>query len=99
MKVPNINGIVSIARGQLEPRSGQPADKLGSPVAGDRVELSAESQNVLRLAAERSAGSQREEQIAQLKADYEAGQLTVETEAIAAAMVAEGLFDDIITGQ
>lgn len=98
MKVPNINGIVSIARGQLEPRGAQQIDKTGQPASSDKVELSTEGQAVQRLAAERSDSGQRAELVAQLKADYEAGRLSSDTQATAEAMVAEGLFDDIIRG-
>lgn len=99
MKVPNINGIVSIARGQVETRGPQQAGKALPASAGDKVELSSQGQTVQRLAAERSVALEREALVAQLKADYAAGTLSADSQATAEAMVAEGLFDDIISGK
>lgn len=99
MKIPNINGIVSIARGQLEQRNPQQAERSSTAQSADKVELSSASQTVQRLASELNTPVQRQALVEQLKADYAAGRLSIDSQATAEAMVAEGLFDDIITGK
>ena len=97
MKIPDINGIVSIGRTPLDPKAQQVRDKAVAPDAADRVELSTQSQDVQRLAAQRTSSEQaRADEVAALKAAYDAGQLKADTQQTAQAMVAEGLFDDII---
>jgi flagellar biosynthesis anti-sigma factor FlgM len=99
MKVPNINGVVSIARTAMDPKTQTAKDKAGSGVSTDQVELSSQSQTVQRLAAERSSEQARTDEVAALKAAYEAGELKADPQQTAQAMVAEGLFDDIIGGK
>ena len=98
MKIPDINGIVSIARLGADPKVAPAKDKAAQPGAADRVELSDQSQTIQRLAAERTDEQSRADQVAALKAAYDAGQLKADAQQTAQAMVAEGLFDDIIAG-
>jgi len=100
MKIPDIKGLVSIARGMLDPKEtrqtppqGEKADKA------DKVELSSQGQTVHRLAAERTDERARAEMVAKLRADHERGELETDAQVTAEAMVGDGLFDDIIEGQ
>jgi anti-sigma28 factor (negative regulator of flagellin synthesis) len=99
MKVPNISSIVSIARGQLDARPGQPGGPADAVQSSDKVELSSESQAVQRLASELSTAVQRQVLVAQLKSEYESGTLQADAKGTADAMVVEGIFDDIISGE
>jgi flagellar biosynthesis anti-sigma factor FlgM len=99
MQIPNINGVVSIGRTAMDPKTQQAKDKAAPAGAADQVELSDQSQTVLRLATERSSEQARADEVAALKAAYAAGELQADPQQTAQAMVAEGLFDDIIGGR
>jgi len=100
MKIPDVKGLVSIARGVLDPKKGQPAEKAaGAGAQADRVELSSESQAVARITAERMDQKARSAQVAELKAALERGELKPDHKAVAEALVEEGLFDDLLTGK
>lgn len=99
MKIPDIKGLFSIARGVLDPKTGRSAvQPAGEGNKADKVELSSQGQTVQRLAAERTDDRNRSEMVAVLKAQYENGELTTDSEAVAEAMVGDGMFDDIIAG-
>ena len=99
MKIPDIKGLFSIARGVLDPKSGRNAvQPAGEGTKADKVELSSQGQTVQRLAAERTDDRNRSEMVAALKAQYENGELTTDSEAVAESMVGDGMFDDIIAG-
>ena len=99
MKIPDIKGLVSIARSTLDlkatQQTGQVPDQAGK---ADKVELSSQGQTIHKLAAERTDERARAEVVAKLKSDYEEGKLATDAEATAEAMVGDGLFDDIIEG-
>lgn len=100
MKIPDIKGLVSIARTMLDPQKAQQAVQRAQETAKtDKVELSSQGQAVHRLAAERTDERARAEVVAKLKADYERGELAIDAAATAEAMVGDGLFDDIIEGK
>ncbi len=100
MKIPDIKGLVSIARGMLDPKETRQTPPRGAKTdQADKVELSSQGQTVHRLAAERSDERARSELVKQLKADYERGELETDAAATAEAMVGDGLFDDIIEGK
>lgn len=100
MKVPDIKGLVSIARGVLDNKYGklqqvQQAEKGKT----DKVELSSTSQTVFKIAAERPDTKSRADMVAQLKADYQNGNLSIEPRETAEAMLGSGVFDDIVAGK
>lgn len=96
MKIPDIKGLVSIARGVIDTRKGQPiAQQRGLSAGTDKVELSSQGQVVHRLAAERTDDRARASFVAELKAQYEKGELRTDSQATAKAMVADGMFDDL----
>lgn len=100
MKIPDIKGLFSIARGVLDARKGQPAARQGEAAgAADKVELSTESQAVQRLAAERTTEKPRAADVAALKAQHGRGELAADVRGTAEAMVADGMFDDLIEGK
>jgi anti-sigma28 factor (negative regulator of flagellin synthesis) len=97
MKVPDIQGLYSIARTMLDPKKAQLAvERAGKAQQADQVELSSQSQTIHKLAAERTDSRSRAAQVAELKALHERGELKADTQATAEAMVASGLFDDLI---
>lgn len=96
MKVPNIRGLVSIARGMLDPQRQRETEVKRAEAQPDKVELSSQSHEVRKIALERTSEASRSELVAQLKGDYERGELSVDHQGIAEGMVADGLFDDII---
>jgi len=99
MKIPDIKGLFSIARGVLDPKSGRHAvQPAGEGNKADKVELSSQGQTVQRMTADKTDGRSRSETVAALKGDYERGELKTDSEAVAQAMVGDGLFDDIIEG-
>lgn len=100
MKIPDIKGLFSIARGVFDPKRDQARAPAPGDVRGaDRVELSTQGQAVQKLAAERTDTRTRTDMVAQLKLDYESGKLKVDSQEIAREMVADGMFDDIIEGK
>lgn len=100
MKIPDIKGLFSIARGVFDPKRGQAqAPAPGDARGADRVELSTQGQTVQKLAAERTDSRVRADMVTQLKLDYESGKLKVDNQAVAQEMAADGMFDDIIEGQ
>ena len=100
MRIPDIKGLFSIARGALDPRKGQhAAAQPGQTPGADKVELSSQGQVVRKLAAERTDDRARASLVAGLKAEYEKGELGTDSQATAEAMVAEGMFDDLYTQQ
>lgn len=100
MKVPDIKGLYSIARTALDTKKTQPATGDTNQVKqADQVELSSQGQTVHQLAAQRTDARARAAEVAELKAQYEAGELAADTQATAEAMVANGLFDDLIGTQ
>ena len=97
MKIPDIQGLYSIARTMLDPKKAQlVAERAGKTQQSDQVELSNQGQVVHKLAAERTDARSRTAQVAELKAMHERGELKADTKATAEAMVAHGLFDDLI---
>ena len=96
MKVPNIKGLVSIARGMMDPQRVRDTEVKRSACQPDKVELSSQSQEVRKIALERTSAASRSELVSQLKSDYELGELSIDHQSIAEGMVADGLFDDII---
>jgi len=100
MKIPDIKGLFSIARGMFDQRQARQAEELKQGQAkADTVELSSQGQTVQRMASERSDQGQRTQLVSDLKAQYEEGKLATDTAATAEAMVDYGLFDDIIQGK
>ncbi len=101
MKVPDIQGLYSIARTMLDPKKAQQAAERASQTGktADQVELSSQSQTVHKLAADRTDERSRAAFVAELKAQYDRGELKADSQATATAMVAHGLFDDIIGTQ
>ena len=100
MKIPDIKGLVSIARTMLDPQKAQQAMERAQETAKtDKVELSSQGQAVHKLAAERTDERVRAEVVAKLQADYARGELETDAAATAEAMVGDGLFDDIIEGK
>lgn len=100
MRIPDIKGLVSIARGVLDTRKGQPiAQQPGLSAGTDKVELSSQGQVVSRLAAEKTDDRARASFIAELKAAYAKGELATDSQATAEAMVADGMFDDLYSKQ
>jgi flagellar biosynthesis anti-sigma factor FlgM len=99
MKVPDIKGLVSIARGVLDPRKAQPAVRTDAQAGADKVELSSQGQAVQKLAAERTDSKVRSAFVAELKAQFDRGELKTDSRKTAEAMVTDGLFDDLITGR
>jgi anti-sigma28 factor (negative regulator of flagellin synthesis) len=99
MRVPDIKGMFSIARGVLDPKKGQPAARTDAPAGADKVELSSQGQAVQKLAAERADTKARAAFVAELQAQFKTGELKADSEKTAAAMVGSGLFDDLITGR
>ena len=100
MKIPDITGIVSIGRGALDPKKGQPLE--GKPSVGqtpDKVELSGEGHILQKIAAERPDDKARSEMVAELKAAFARGELSQDSLATAQSMVEEGMFDDLIYGK
>jgi hypothetical protein len=98
MKVPDIKGLVSIARTALEPKKGQP-EAAGKPDAvADRLELSGESQTMQKLTAQQPDAQARAADVLRLREAYLRGELDTDSQATAAAMTEEGLFDDLIHG-
>lgn len=98
MKIPDIHGLFSIARGALDPRKGQPIERKDTAAAADKVELSTQGQAVQKLASERTDAKARAAFVAELQAELKRGELQTDSQKTAEAMVAEGLFDDLITG-
>ena len=99
MKVPDIQGLYSIARSMLDPKKAQQAAERASKAQGaDQVELSSQGQTVQQLAAGRTDARERAAQVAELKAEFDRGELKADSQATAEAMVAHGLFDDILDG-
>jgi anti-sigma28 factor (negative regulator of flagellin synthesis) len=97
MKVPDIKGLYSIARTMLDPKKAQvAAEHANQTRQADQVELSSQGQVVHKLAAERTDARSRAAQVAELKAQFDRGELRADTQATAEAMVAHGLFDDLI---
>lgn len=96
MKVPDIKGLVSIARGVLDPRKAQPAARSEAQAGADKVELSSQGQVVQKLAAERTDSKERSAFVAELKAQFDRGELKTDSHKTAEAMVTEGLFDDLV---
>jgi flagellar biosynthesis anti-sigma factor FlgM len=99
MKVPDIKGMFSIARGVLDPKKGQPAARTDAPAGADKVELSSQGQAVQKLAAERTDSKVRAAFVAELRAQFVQGELKSDSQKTAAAMVDAGMFDDLITGR
>lgn len=99
MKVPDIKGMFSIARGALDPKKGQPAARADAPAGADKVELSSQGQAVQKLAAERSDTKVRAAFVAELRAQFLKDELKSDSQKTAAAMMDSGMFDDLITGR
>jgi anti-sigma28 factor (negative regulator of flagellin synthesis) len=98
MKIPDIHGLFSIARGALDPRKGQPVERKDAAAAADKVELSSQGQAVQRLASERTDTKARAAFVAELQAEMQRGELKTDSRKTAEAMVADGMFDDLISG-
>ena len=99
MKIPDIKGLFSIARGVLDPKAGRPADQVADSASkADKVELSSQSQTVQKLAAERPDERQRAAEVSRLREAHARGEHEVDAQRIAEEMVADGLFDDVIEG-
>jgi len=97
MKILDIRGLVSIARGALDPHRRQAeAQRKLSQAGADRVELSSQGQVVSRLAAERTDERARAALVAELKAQHERGELKSDSRVTAEAMARSGLFDDLM---
>lgn len=96
MKVPNVKGLISIAKTALDQKQTHVGKVAGVPAGTDKVELSSQ---VLDLSKVADAGKidsvQRAQLVTELKAMYERGELKAKPEAIAEVMVEGGLFDDL----
>jgi anti-sigma28 factor (negative regulator of flagellin synthesis) len=100
MEVPDIKGLISIGTTRIDPRKGQPgaAEKTAAEQP-DSVQLSSEAATASReleaqQARTRAAALARTELLARLKAEYESGQMNIDSQAIAEKMMAEGIFDE-----
>jgi anti-sigma28 factor (negative regulator of flagellin synthesis) len=99
MKIPDIKGLFSIARGALDPRRQQALQQKQAAEKADKVELSSQGQVVQRLAAERTDNRARAAVVAGLRTQFERGELVADSRKTAEAMVDDGLFDDLMQGK
>jgi anti-sigma28 factor (negative regulator of flagellin synthesis) len=99
MKIPDVKGLFSIARGALDARKAQPSARTDAPAGADKVELSSQGQAVQKLTAERADAKERTAFVAGLQAQFAQGELKPDSQKTAAAMVDSGMFDDLITGR
>ncbi|MCB1218227.1 MAG: flagellar biosynthesis anti-sigma factor FlgM [bacterium] len=98
MRIPDIKGMISLAKDLHEsPQRVTAQRRAETPRSSDRIELSSHAQQVQKLTAERSDMSQRARMVAGLKQQFENGELELDGQATAQAMLAEGLFDDLIS--
>ncbi len=97
MKVPNVNGLISIAKSALDQKQTRVGKTAGVPAGSDKVELSSQILDISKVAdAGKIDSVQRAQLVTELKAMYERGELKAEPEAIAEVMVEGGLFDDLL---
>ena len=96
MKVPSINGLISIAKSALDQKQTRVGQTAGVPAGSDKVELSSQVLDLSKVAdAGKINSAQRAQLVTELKAMYERGELEAEPQAIAKVMVEGGLFDDL----
>ncbi|MCB1220532.1 MAG: flagellar biosynthesis anti-sigma factor FlgM [Planctomycetales bacterium] len=97
MRIPDIKGMISLAKDLHESPTRVPAQRSAAPQRpGDSIELSSQGQQVQKLTAQRSDQSQRASMVAALKSQFERGEMKLDQQATAEAMVSEGIFDDLI---
>lgn len=97
MKVPIINGLISIAKSALDQKHSRVGKTAGVPAGADKVELSSQVLDLSKVAdAGKIDSAQRAALVTELKAMYERGELKAEPQAIAEVMVEGGLFDDLL---
>jgi len=100
MEVPDIKGLISIGATRIDPRRSQPGAAEKTPAdQPDSVQLSTEAASASRAletqqAQARAAALARTELLAKLKLEYESGQMSIDSQAIAEKMMAEGIFDE-----
>ena len=99
MKIPDVKGLFSIARGALDPRKGPGVERKELLPGADKVELSSQGQAVQKLTAERTDAKARAAFVAELQAALSRGELKTDSRKTAEGMVADGMFDDLITGR
>lgn len=97
MKIPDIKGMISLAKDLHEGPQRTAAPRIAAAQRpGDRIELSSHGQQVQKLAAQRTDHSQRSRMVEALKQRFDNNELDTDPQATAEAMVAEGMFDDLI---
>jgi anti-sigma28 factor (negative regulator of flagellin synthesis) len=97
MKIPDIKGMISLARDLHEsPQRVASQRPAATRPASDRVELSSQGQQVQQLTAQRTDQLQRSRLVEELKLKFQNGELDTDPQLTANAMLAEGLFDDLI---
>lgn len=97
MKIPDIKGMISLARDLHEsPQRVSSQRPAAVRPASDRVELSSQGQQVQQLTAQRTDQLQRSRLVEELKLKFQNGELDTDPQLTADAMLAEGLFDDLI---
>jgi anti-sigma28 factor (negative regulator of flagellin synthesis) len=95
MKVTDIKTILSLARTQLREGKGAAEALEKGKEAGDTVEISDRGQVAFDHALRETIAKERSAHIAELKALYAKGELTIDERALAEKMIAEGVFDDL----
>ena len=97
MKIPDIKGMISLARDLHESPQRVPTPQRAQAARiSDRVELSSRGQQVQQMAAQRSDQLQRSRLVDELKLKFLQGELDTDPQQTADAMLAEGIFDDLI---